>query len=376
MPQKASAEEFESPTRDLQDLVKMCNMASRHGAGDILWLSYQVSDSKKSTCHARKPSFGNLAWAYTKRGAEAVLARIPRSDLGVKTRWWSQRASSSGEFEPSASSSGGPSAGAEPSAASTRDEDDPAIGPIGRKLYPGHWDISMKNLIKGTEGKVMRAGYVFPPVGNFCEHPDSFAEYYEKEGRPSCWHLPWCAQGTRPEEDREGRERQVFRAPVSGEPDELGNIQAVDGDSQWWRSYWTGPEDLRPLSKAEYQDKLKRERAANKRRPAEEVAAGTSSKCPAPPPPLKRSRAAGAGASASSAASSSTRLSLPPPPPPPPRPLHQPEEAERSRRQNRMVRDLTLSRGRRVWVSTEEEARISKTMFCVGKFGDTHICRC
>ena len=36
VPNRSSGEEFEKPTRDLQDLVKMCNAAARRNRGDIL----------------------------------------------------------------------------------------------------------------------------------------------------------------------------------------------------------------------------------------------------------------------------------------------------------------------------------------------------
>ena len=45
IPEKATAEEFQNPSRDLTDLVKMCNEAARGERGDILWLSYQCTDA-------------------------------------------------------------------------------------------------------------------------------------------------------------------------------------------------------------------------------------------------------------------------------------------------------------------------------------------
>ena len=357
-PKKPSPAEFENPTRDLTDLVKMCNSAARFGRGDILWLSYQVSSADAKLNNRAKPQFGNLAWAMTARGAAAILARFPSGQAASSSS--SAPVSPPAGFEPSANPSGGPPARAQPEQASEM-IGPYLVGPVGRRLEDNHWDIAMRKLIEGREGAVMRAGYVSPPIGNFAEHPGSFDKQYEKKGRPPCWHQTWCCEGTRPEEDRHGhyRQRWVCGHTEKGNPEFIGVIQAVDDDSQLWLSHWTGPPEEHPATEDQF---LERPQRDTRRKPR--GAAARRDRVPPPPPPRPVWRPVGSVEPSATLAERAAAAGPPPPPPPPP-----PDVAAliasradgdlppETTRQRRLKRDFELQRGRRRWVRSEAEAR-------------------
>ena len=376
VPTRPSRSDFENPTRDLQDLVKMCNMAARHNRGDILWVSYQCSDADAKKNNREKPQFGNLAWAMTARGAAAVLARFPVSQGSSSSS--TAPANRPVVFVPAANPSGGPPARAEPSAALAGGGSRRG-GPVGRLLEFNHWDIAMRKLIEEPEGEVLRAGYVYPPVGNFARHPGSFDKAYEKEGRRPCWHQTWCVEGTRPEEDRHDwrRRRWVYGYNEKGHPTHVGEIQAVDGDSQWWRSFWRGPPDDRPMPQEEFRQRPQTATRNERRRAAAKAKAAARPQVPPPP----ASSLTPTGGVVPHPDSGMAKLG-PPPAPPPPSPRmaaqiavtegHPPPDL--TGRQGRLARDLELQRGRRLWVDTEAEASsLGRNM--VDSIFDDSFCR-
>ena len=296
----------------------------------------------------------------TVRGATAVKARLPENEGGAPAA--AAGAHPVGGSAAASSTGVGTPVGSEPAA-------DPAgepvidVGPIGKRLHPNHWDVAMRQLISGDEGRVLRAGFVSPPVGNFSEHPGSFDAAYEATGRPPCWQQPWCAAGTRPEEDRYGRARWVLGLPDKGDPEEVREIQAVDGERQWWRSYWNGPAGTQPMSPEEARNLRRSGGPATRTRPPAPRPPGASSWWPPPPPPPVGRSELSVAPGATSKAAAKMRPPRPPAPPSaeqaavdhgigdhPPGPIF---------RRERLLRELWLQRGRRNWVPTRDEARNS-----------------
>ena len=258
--------------------------------------------------------------------------------------------------EPSAGPSRDGFAGHELHGVSARFADTP-IEPVLCRLKSNHWDVSMRELMKTSESEIMRAGHVYPPVGNFDQHPGSFDVTYEKEGRPPCWGHPWCAPGLRPEEDfPEHRNRWVLRDVLKGEPRRLANIQAVDGKSQWWRSFWSGPEGTRPVPREEHEAR----RSVEVQNAAEDQASQVPRSAPVlppPPPPPPPPDPTWANSAGTASGSGYPALVPPPPPPgPPPLPQQDPEIVGASKRQRRTMRLLHFQRTLRIWVDQEAEA--------------------
>ena len=72
MPTKASREQFQTVSQDLEDLVRLATAAHRRGRGDLVWVSW-VGGARKG----KHPEHGSTLLMLSQAGACGVLLRLP-----------------------------------------------------------------------------------------------------------------------------------------------------------------------------------------------------------------------------------------------------------------------------------------------------------
>jgi len=141
------------PSREIEDLVKICTLASRQDCGNLVWLSYNAKAAKGGRC---KPSYGSHMVALSLKGARKLVL-------------------------------------------------------AGRDgfLNKGHWDIVLRDYLNSPDkAQELGASYVYPAIGNYKEHR-SFNQ--KGEVRTGRWGEKWCQPGTRAEDGEDFRTRWLCK---------------------------------------------------------------------------------------------------------------------------------------------------------------------
>ena len=304
---KAPRADFEHPSEELVDLVRICTAASRCGYGNLVWLGWQPGMPGERVKEPNRVGFGSQLIAVSVQGAARLARRMPGADL----------------------------------------VGEPPVPPE-QVLTMSHWDLSLKEFLTHDEGRSLAASLCAPAIGSFKVHPSDIDKRY-KEGRPACWDEPWCVPGTRPSHDPQGRSRSRVKFVARGKPPVLVPLRIDDSQDLFWRSYWSGsgPTPAPGGSAADEPSASAadpRPRAGGARHPA-----APRGRLP-PPPPVTSTTVF-------------QRPPGPPPRPPPPRPgmraqtepAADEETGKPSKRSRRQQRCITLMRTFRHWTENFDE---------------------
>ena len=179
---KPRTEDMGQCSTELVDMVMLCNAASRVGAGDLIWLSWNTTKAGRQEA----PGFGSQLIALTADGARTLAANWSK---------WFPRAE--------------------------------------------HFDVALKQLLEKDNDcrKNLAAGYLFPALG----HWDSHESMHGFGVRHMHWRERWINSGTRatPELTAEGR-WQTFQIrefiPKGWSPVLRESIKFPEDSEelQWW----------------------------------------------------------------------------------------------------------------------------------------------
>ena len=180
---KPSKGEFTTTTRWLVDMIKICTEASRAGASDLLWMSWLPKASKR----VKYPTRYTGLIALTAEGARKIMLNWDE--------WFPE---------------------------------------------PTHWDIALRKALseKPAVRAELSAGYVYPGIGLFCDHPSSNSK--SGEVRQADWTSHHFIQDTRTSKLTAGHHSiavcafcrsgpQAFLHPGLTLPD-----VGPDEDFRWW----------------------------------------------------------------------------------------------------------------------------------------------
>ncbi len=172
------------PCTEAFDSVRICNVASRNGVGDLVWLGWQASAGDCKAKRSTHINFGTALVALTVRGGKTLADAM-------------------------------------------------ADGRVER----GHIDVSLKNFFL-KEARTARASYIIPPIGGSIDHESACdpQKYGDGKRRPSIWQCDWLAQGTRRSEDRKNREKWLALPVEKGQAQYICKAD-VDDDTVDWRTY-------------------------------------------------------------------------------------------------------------------------------------------
>ena len=141
-----------APSQEVQDLVKICTLASRRDCGDLIWMSW---NGKNERGMRAKPCYGAQMIAVTVTGARNLLDAINRGELPKK-----------------------------------------------------HWDVVLRDWLNDPDrASSIGASYVYPAIGNFKEHHSGITD----KVRTNLWDEKWCQPGTRQSDWPEGEQRYLCR---------------------------------------------------------------------------------------------------------------------------------------------------------------------
>ena len=139
-------------TEELLEIVQLCNVASRKGYGEVVWLGYNCAgEGYEKGAPGNIVGFGSQLMAFTKAAARAFLSRMSTDmpmHIDIYFKWYLEEAVK----EPLA-----------------------------------HDEVFSK------------CCHVVPPLGNFLEHVSGCTSGVE---RPGFWHHDWCVAGTLSEHPR------------------------------------------------------------------------------------------------------------------------------------------------------------------------------
>lgn len=63
----------------------------------------------------------------------------------------------------------------------------PAAASSLPRLWMGHWDVALKEVLIQDGGGSLRASYIIPPIG-YATHPSGIERSFGgPSGRPNCW---------------------------------------------------------------------------------------------------------------------------------------------------------------------------------------------
>ena len=185
-PARAPRAMFADISRPLSDIVRYVTAAHRAGRGNVVWLSWQPGHAGHRAAHPSRILFGSTLLAVAKTGA-ATLRRA--MDAGEVAR--------------------------------------------------GHFDLSLKHWLR-RHPAAASACYMWPPMGNYAEHPSGCDPQRFAATRPACWAEPWCCPGTRRDEDPKRREKWLCAWTPKGAASWLRDVSNVPGNAEFdWRTWRT-----------------------------------------------------------------------------------------------------------------------------------------
>jgi hypothetical protein len=167
-------------TRRLRDLVAIATQAQRANCGDLVWYSWVPvkAGGGEGQC---KLSRASTLLGVTRPGARQMLSAVRAGALGKSD-----------------------------------------------------WDISLRHwLATGADG--LRYSWVWPPIGNYAEHPSGCDPAYAT-GRPTNWSAAWTCEGTRRPEDAKDRQKWLMKFGQPG----VEWVQTLqdEPDDIHWKSSW------------------------------------------------------------------------------------------------------------------------------------------
>lgn len=214
VPTKASREQFETVSQDLEDLVRLATAAHRTGRGDLVWVSWVGGDRK-----GQHPEHGSTLLMLSQAGACGVLLRLPVAE--------------------------------EPARQEAYDRAHEAGIPAAQLMAPGHFDLKLIESLRHDHGEHLRACYLWPPCGGYTVHPSGCDKRLGGPGgRPATWDEPWSCPGLRREEDPHDREKWLCGFTKKGAPQWLQKVDLSVGQELAWRSFWEGPAEQHPVPHA------------------------------------------------------------------------------------------------------------------------------
>ena len=77
---KAPRADFEHPSEELVDLVRICTAASRCGYGNLVWLGWQPGMPGERVKEPNRVGFGSQLIAVSVQGAARLARRMPGAD--------------------------------------------------------------------------------------------------------------------------------------------------------------------------------------------------------------------------------------------------------------------------------------------------------
>ena len=208
IPTQASAGAGSEPSRYLVDLVKIMTFSARFGRVNWLWAGGTAGRAREPAARADRVGFGSQLILITAAGAYGLLARMGLIDLRDAP------ARITGLSPPP---------------------------PGSPRLAEGRWDLALRNVLEFDGGQSLRAAYVAPPIGSFATPAGGLdQELGGSKRRRECWNEPWCMQGTRSEDDPQGRVRWLCAFKRRGAPHKFAEIPVDDSDKYLWRTWWVG----------------------------------------------------------------------------------------------------------------------------------------
>ena len=185
-PARAPRGLFADISQPLSDIARYVTAAHRAGRGNVVWLSWQPRHTGQRAAHPSRILFGSTLLAVAKTGA-ATLRRA--MDAGEVAR--------------------------------------------------GHFDLSLKHWLWRHHADAA-ACYLWPPMGNYAEHPSGCDPQRFAASRPACWAEPWCCPGTRREEDPQRREKWLCTWTPKGGASWLRAVSSAAGNAEFeWRTWRT-----------------------------------------------------------------------------------------------------------------------------------------
>ena len=194
-------EEMLKPSQELMDLVQMATIASRHQAGELIWVSWVPAQRRSQIGH------GSTLVMLTSDGACKIACAMQRR------------------------------------------MDDGSIDERTKERYmkPAHFDVALKDWLMNcqAERNPIKYCYVYPPIGNFKTHLSGCeVGLATGAGREDDWEKPWACPGTRKSQDPKGRDKWLARLTKKGEPTWIVKFD-LDQESArhkfMWCSCWAGP---------------------------------------------------------------------------------------------------------------------------------------
>jgi hypothetical protein len=170
----------------VDDIVKLCNQASRDGVGDLVWLGYNPPE-KDQAKQTRSPKFkyGTQCVALGRRAAAGLLDVLGSAD-------W----------------------------------------------RPGHLDDTLKHFCIHNQSPQFGCCWVWPPVGSFRTHP---SECVPNMGvRPGGWDDKLRCPFVRPIYDPNHDDRQLYRFVKKGHAQQIRSLSNTffESDTEGlWRSF-------------------------------------------------------------------------------------------------------------------------------------------
>lgn len=207
MPEKASAEEFVAPTREVVDLVHIATAAAREAMGHLVWVSW---------CPGRKncPGHGSTLLLLDRAAAGFLMPRVPVATHPVQRKFQEDYLS---RYQV----------------------------PKEELMTMSHWDLQLLHVLE-IAGDDLGACYWWPPMGSYSTHPSGCDKKFSgPAGRPSTWDEPWTCPGTRRSEDSKNREKWLCAFATKGKPRWRKLVDLDHAEDLVWRSYWHG-ETKRP----------------------------------------------------------------------------------------------------------------------------------
>jgi len=280
VPARAAREDFADVSRPLSDIVRYVTAAHRAGVGNVVWLSWQPGHAGERAPHPSRILFGSTLLSVSRTGAGTL-----------------RRAMDSGEVQRE------------------------------------HFDLALKHWLWRHHARA-GACYLWPPMGNYAEHPSGCDPQRFASARPSCWAEPWCCPGTRRGDDPQRREKWLCTWTAKGGCSWLRDVSNAAGNTDFdWRSWRT------PGAAA----------AASAPRPSEPTAAAVAAEGHALRPGARRLRRPAGHAAQVFPDAEATEESEPD--------AAQPAaEAGLTKRRKRLLRQARAYWRLRNWVETEAEA--------------------
>ena len=179
------ASEVEPPSKELQDIVRICTAAHRRGHGGFVWLCYESTAGKNARRRKRAPAHGFMAVAIT---AECA-------------RKWHQEFNAKFQFK--------------------------------------HWDIAVRDVLESEPETAERwqASFVYPPIGNYVSHTSGCEVGLGR--RESSWDKAYVQEGTRRDlQNWKSQHRELFAfAPGGKQCERLAEVllpEDGDEDLRWF----------------------------------------------------------------------------------------------------------------------------------------------